>query len=330
MFKLKAIKLINKINRATVFLAIFSLLLSLLTYKLCNYIAVKYFFDKIIYQKSTVYGYGLDSQIALSKFGDRSKDVIALDSNNPNVLGLSDDKSFKIAIIGDSFVWGQGLENNQRFVTILNKKLSSIQPTKIISLAIPGWNILDFVDAYNKMKKNFSPDLIIFTVVTNDVFINKTDSDNPITKFCLSINNNHTPFYDFDMDTITKNNPGAASDVFLQARKQGWENPTNLCVLDTSLDILPMDKTIYLVAEDYVEWSETKLYKQHLLAKNKYIISSSLGKNIPEYSEYFDGPVFKLLRISPVEGHPNSIANKMFADILFNEITSNPKWNFSK
>jgi len=213
-----------------------------LTYKLCYFIAEKYFFDKLFYQKSVIHGY-INSD-NYQQYGERAKDIVTLKGNNQNkTLGISTN-IFTIVVIGDSFTWGQGIRNNQRFVFLLNQKFNSLRPTNIISLAMPGWNILDYKNYYDQARQLYSPDLYIFTVVDNDNYINKSDSNNSIVQGCQSKFSGYNPIYDVSV----KENYPESNDITKDSANASlisWNNPLNLCILDNSLQQLPT-RTLHL------------------------------------------------------------------------------------
>ena len=157
---------------------ILSLISITLTVKFSLWISETFFFDKFYYYKSVAHGYWVPGKnLSWKDFGKRGQDLIALvppvknkKSNTGNVLGTSADKAFTIAVIGDSFVWGQGLEENDRFVDILESKLNKILPTKVISLGNSGDGIVENYIKY-KMLIAINPDidLYMFGVVFNDL-----------------------------------------------------------------------------------------------------------------------------------------------------------------
>jgi len=125
-------------------LAILSTILSIL---LTFWISEEWFFDKVYYQKSVLHGYWPPGkELLYIDFGRRGQDISKLldfihnPASYPNKIKTT---GFTIVIIGDSFVWGQGLRESQRFTTILNKRLNSIRPTSIIQLGSNGDSLLD-------------------------------------------------------------------------------------------------------------------------------------------------------------------------------------------
>jgi hypothetical protein len=111
-----------------------------------------------------------------------------------------------------------------------------------------------------------------------------------------------------------------------------WNNIINQCIVNNSLSLLPTQNAIYLIDKDYNRQNEEfKVYLKLLNNNNKYLISTEVGRFMEKYKQYFiSEDIYSNFEISKMELHPNAIANQMYADILFDEITTNPSWNFKK
>jgi hypothetical protein len=102
--------------------------------------AETYFFDKFIYDKNPRYGYFAQGTTTAS-FGKRAEELLHLEEFQNNqkqgttgVSGETADSRYAVVVIGDSYVWGQGLRNEDRFAYILEKKLNTIIPSHVMSL----------------------------------------------------------------------------------------------------------------------------------------------------------------------------------------------------
>ncbi|HWS48741.1 MAG TPA: hypothetical protein VN174_01660 [Candidatus Methanoperedens sp.] len=306
----------KKTNRI-ILLVLLSLSLCVIVSYLCYRLAEKYFFDKFFYQKSNTHGYVLSEEnFNFLDYGDRGKDLSAL--NNLNELkGEILQNQFRIAIIGDSHVWGQGVRNNQRFAKLLEKRLNKIRPTRVFSYGKRGNNTLDYYNSYQRISNLIFANLYIILPVTNDAILNKSNTNDPITNNCQKKYINEKPTYfieDFPIDSIIN---------------QSWKNPINQCVVDQSIQLLPKDNAIFLIDKDYHrDNTQFDYYHQLLTKNNKTTISTSIGKYMDKYKRYFDEKVYMNFSLSPTDPHPNALANQMYSDILFSEITTNPKWSF--
>ncbi|HWS48742.1 MAG TPA: hypothetical protein VN174_01665 [Candidatus Methanoperedens sp.] len=292
-------------------LILLSAITCLITYFICYYIAEKYFFDKIFFQKSVTHGYWTtNSKLSYADFGDRAKDIITLNSSNSDVLGTFDDHNYKIVILGDSYLWGQGIKNPDRFAHILENKLNKIRPTKVYSLGIGGDNIFD---NYLKYKKSLSvfgqANLYIFGLLYNDFLLNgdnRYSSDDFLN--ILIRNCPQNVIYDVD------DNP--SPDKYYQAVKSSLSiNSANYCAYKNLLPLLPKSNTIYINLSSIQGVFDINDEFNNIISNDLNII------NIP-YNISINSSVSK------AESHPSSKSNKIYANTLFNEIITNPQWGF--
>lgn len=298
------------------FLFLISLLLCFVVCCLCYFVAEKYFFDKFFYYKSVKHGYWVDKTLNLQNFDDRAKDLISLFQDDSQILGISDNHNyFKIAIFGDSFVWGQGVTNNQRFPVLLEKDLNKIRPTKIYSFGGCGDNIFDNYVKYQLSQKIFGKmDLYIFALYNNDLVFNddnRYDTNQFLSKLNVGCSGNTI----FD-PTFS----GIPNADFNTPRKLSFNEETiNYCAYKRLLLLLPKEKTIYINLSNMTEkWEVQTIFSQ--------IIKSDLNVLEPKYETLCDNK--KTCYISEKDRHPSPLIHKFYSDILFKEITTNPKFNF--
>jgi hypothetical protein len=308
------LKMIKKIMGICILL-LFTFLVGVSTYKFCYFIAEKYFFDKFFFNKSTAHGYWTINQSRLSDFGDRSKDLAIILSDNIQTLGATDDGSYKIAIIGDSYVWGQGIRNDQRFVKILEQKLNRIRSTKIISLAESGDNIFDHYQKYLSAKKYYgSVNLFVFGLLYNDLLFNPPDTS-PY----------HTPEYLQSVSNFGCTGPEIFSSAKNENVYQTFDpNSLNYCSYKQIIKLFPKDNAIYLNLGDMTEnsdWPNQQSFNQ--------LIREDLNIFTPFSDKIMSNKHPNKYNVSIKDPHPSALANEIFADVLFKEITTNPKWDFS-
>lgn len=318
-------KIIKKIS-----ILILSTATCLACYLLCLFLAEKYFFDKFFYQKSTIFGYW-------PSYNFQTRDIFnqALQTNQKDKF-VFDKDDYIIAIIGDSYVWGEGIKDNQRLSNLLEKKLNKIRPTKIISIGIPGDSIFNYFKNYQKLSQIISPNLYIFPLVYNDALIRTYDTNgNCLAEpdyqdiqrqcsqkfpkqtiinepYCYLTNQGYTFNKKADREFI--------ANKFAEAWHASWQNPINLCIVNTSLQKMPTTNAIYFITEDYQNNDPYyAILKKELSNTSKTVVLSSSGLN---------GQSLSSLQVSQNEPHPSALANQIYTEILFKEITSNSKWQF--
>src|SRR5579864_3765980 len=72
---------------------------------------------------------------------------------------------YRIVVIGDSFAWGQGIERNERFSDLLGQALGPRY--EVFNFAIPGDNMPEHLIRLDKAL-TVSPDFILLEIYTND------------------------------------------------------------------------------------------------------------------------------------------------------------------
>lgn len=287
-------------------IGILSVLLSFFSYQLCYFVAEKYFFDKFFFFKSISHGYFVpgSKNTSLKRYGERSIDITALNLGNQIQLPKT---NYKIIVIGDSLVCGQGIRNSQRFVRLLSDKLNLIKPTTVISLAMGGDNIFDNYKKYVDSQKIYGDaDLYIFSLFNNDLLLN-TDDRYHTNSYLDSL---------YGQSCKNKLKIVDGSDVNLMDTFN--QDTYNYCLLQKIVSNFPSNKSIYLNMGSLVtpNWPE-QVQTEQLFSKYFTLLSI---KNINNAD----------FLISYQEFHPNSTANYIYSNVLFNEITTNPQWNFTK
>jgi hypothetical protein len=287
---------------------------------LAYFIGERYFFDTLFYKKSIAHGYWVNKKNTLADFGRRSEDIVNLlsteNQDNRHVLGTQGDGSFNIAVIGDSFVWGQGLRDEERFVHLLQEKLDVLRKTKVYSFAWGGDNIFDNFAKYQTIQSTYPIDVYIFFLVGNDLLIKdlryQHDATKTVSDYCRALTGGEQVQDSF----ATSSGPEA------------FMNVASLCSLDVMSRVYPTEKSIYFYIDDYPGFN---LYIESFAKTGHYLVSARKAQHIPKYSKYFGAWGAKNESwkfVSKKDRHSSSIANSMFSDVLFNEIISSQVWRF--
>lgn len=326
----------NKLDK-TIITLLLSIVLSIATLFSCYIISEKYFFDKFFYQKSIIHGYGMYGQkpVKLEDYGNRAKDLINLNFNIQSHNTTT--KKYTIALIGDSYAWGMGVRYPQTVAPILEKKLKKINKnTDILLLAKPGDSILDYYSSYKKISNSTNIDMYIFILVFNDLAFNFDDRlhDNDYEHILENCRISNGPInYLINWQDFAKQHPNHNWDDVVKEQtdniNKSWSNPANICALNTISKTLPQN-SLFFITDDYENTPNHLYYQTYINEIQKFhsnIIRSNNAKLLPGYESFWKNPT-KRLRISSNEFHPNAIAHKMYAELLYKEVTENKKWNF--
>lgn len=311
-----------------------------LSYKLLYFISENYFFDIFFYYKSPEHGYTtkiwnpLENSNNPEIIEDRISDLRALVnlSKNSSVLGVSNEHDFfNIAIIGDSMVYGLGIRNDERLSILLEKKLNKIKPTKVYTLALPADGIIENYTKFLLAKKYYSPDLYIIEVLTNDLVFesfNKYPEEINIYKELKTL----CPGIEF-VKPSTSPNESYENMIHNQYYPSFSSQYSNVCILSEIIrKIIEQDKRVIFFSFETIPTNKLPDIPQTSAEKNQKILQIlsekivETGGNVVDIKTDYDW----FTPVSEKEGHPSNETNELFARILYNEITSNEEWGFSK
>lgn len=161
-----------------------------------------------------------------------------------NSLGLRNEEvqfgkqetTFRLLVLGDSFIWGDGLKQNELISSKIASQLDKKDPrnVEVINGGIGGFNTKDEYNQLVRLFPYYEPDLVILFFFTNDVLA--TDTSNQITNWKVNLNDflrENSAFYSFlyySIKNFLSLNSGAPSlflpsDYFdIDDSKPGWVN----------------------------------------------------------------------------------------------------------
>lgn len=98
-----------------------------------------------------------------------------------NSLGFRDDEhdvqrsddAFRIVVLGDSFVWGFGVDNQDIFTVHLRNALSHVE---VINLGVTGYNLSQTHQLLRQTGLAYEPDLVVVVVCQNDITTSRIPS----------------------------------------------------------------------------------------------------------------------------------------------------------
>jgi len=288
-----------------------------------QFVAERYFFDKFYYRKSVAHGYEPrpNAPLPRSEFGRRAQHVVQLNAadrpaGQAKLAPRPGSSPYTIVVLGDSFCWGSGLRDEQRWVHLLEERLNKVRPTRIIPLCEPGNGLLDHLMKYRASRRLWSADLYLFALVTDDLlyYYQKTYKDRAVMAALAACA--HLPAVRW-----TGNSTLA---MLAQAYTEG---SANRCVMEQVITRLPAQRAIYV---DYGwPWNTyaplDEVLMQRLRQQGREVMT--LIKDPEEEAEDAQGgldqdgaPAFYY--VSERERHPSRRLNAAFAEALYQRITS--------
>ncbi len=329
--------------RKRLFLVGVSSVVTLATIVGCLKVSELYFFDRFYYDKVPELGYvkPIENPLANvhnpSTIEHRIKDLrLVFSPSAPpatqKVLGTSDDRTqnqpYKILLIGDSVVYGNGVRESQRMSAILEKELNKVRPTKVYTLAESGDSIVDNYYKFEKAEKIIHPNMSIFGMVVNDFLLDQTDK------------------YPGEVDFYNQ----LRQECPQEERKVVWTGPqmtiyeamdlnllpsadpkyANICYLDKILDRL-RDKQVMFFS--FAPLRDKNTDPEGSYEKKGWQVMNAYAFKVKEHGLYFTStlgiPDFTFIPISTMEGHPSPKTHKDFGEYLATVIIHDRRWGFT-
>lgn len=335
-------------TRATKLLLIcgLSLLFVSVAVLVCVHLAQTVFFDKFFFQKSEYFGYsGYDESLVYSP---RNADLyhfgLLTDQHfsfpqEVSTQNNQEDEYFAVAVIGDSFAWGQGVTKKKRLSVQLQQKLNRWRPTRVYSLGLPAESIVDAVAKIEAVTRKENVDLFVIPAVQNDALLlpeaNYNRYSSPTAQAIIDDCHNLNPTLPVrtspDWRQVPLEDMAAVAVKLEQDTHESWTVEPNRCMIKASLQRikeLSKGKVLFVITDDYTpEQSLFGEYKALLKEAQLPFISSLQLKNDPRYQKYWQNPG-KFFHVSPRELHPSALAYGMYADLITAELLTNPLWKF--
>jgi lysophospholipase L1-like esterase len=117
---------------------------------------------RFAYRQDTSNGHG--ASVRAGDGGDASPIVNSLGFRE-GPIGPKDPDQFRIAIIGDSFSWGQGLQERERFSNLLDAQLGPRY--EVLNFGMPGHTMPEHVDELEPVLK-LKPDFVLLQLYINN------------------------------------------------------------------------------------------------------------------------------------------------------------------
>ncbi len=331
---------VKKLLKITV---LFGLVVSflLLTIEFAWQMTERYFFDRVFYQKSALYGYIQDETKTSNLIAtplhhwaieQRLADLRTLwrhDAENTDYPEKFDKSVFKVAIIGDSYIYGTGVLEPERLSSVLERKLNTIRPTKVYAFAQMADDVLDYYANFLVAERRLKPDLYIVSIVWNDfeVWGDKHALQDTLRQrlqtICMNpeFKEHFSPDTDSWLEIIRDHSIHAISPA-----------SNNYCYMNEFIKDIQTERKVMFFNFNHFEgaqWCQQTDNIEHIyhsFIMNEY--ESLINKN--------DGVVFgidvedwlKWESVSPEETHPGKTMHALGAQILLDELLRDPIWGF--
>ncbi len=228
---------------------------------------------------------------------------------------------FRIAVIGDSFSFPDGVELEDAYHSLLEKRLnleSGAKKYEFINFSVGGYGPLAYLTVLQVKALRYSPDLILIGFCpTNDYRLENISSVKPY--FPKRAPNPFFHLYSLEkLRDIFMRRVTLTGNVYERLNKEIKENALSAENLESlgeffsKVGILAKSKGIPVVIANLNIWPTPAAYLMELQKKSK-----AQGFHFIDLSAPFSGNYSRKYQIFRADYHPNTAANQIFADHLY-------------
>lgn len=319
-----------------IILFLFATVFLILSITVLYFLAEKYFFDRLFYQKSVRHGYynfwptqvhDWDYLAEKFNFDHRHDELLKLVRVAQNDQAAKDyfkqensNDTFKVALIGDSMFFGTGLRKKQAIGEILERKLNKeFIDSKVYNYSFSGDDALDNYVKYKLINEWLKPDLIVFQLMNNDLIFGQFTNYpfKEISYQLLSKNCQDKLLFPDSDRTINFNEDFSVllNDYYDPSFNKETQN---FCLLAEIIKEIDLKKTI-LLSYGCPRFFEDCSSGDHDYCLNEDIYARYLTL-FPEDVKVVNTCGEAYLRVSKKEGHPSQATNELMAEKIFKVI----------
>jgi lysophospholipase L1-like esterase len=256
--------------------------------------------------------------------------------------------AFRIMVLGDSFTFGQGIGEEERYTTQLEKQLREQFPWRtieVLNLGVCGYSAVDEAKLLEKIGPLLRPNLVLVQFTGNDVREQVPERERyrwalPIPEGVKPLILHHSKFmswltikYDgLLMNLGVRPNAGASLEAAYDSNSGEWKEFVGaygrMLEWSKAQRIPPPLVGLFLAPQysdaqlnDFIDMTPAILVQDRFV-KQVGATLSEMGIPTVDYLPLFQQNNKQDMMVSKWEGHPNALANRLYAEGFLDAITS--------
>lgn len=241
----------------------------------------------------------------------------------------TDKTSFRIAVLGDSFIWGEGVADSVIWTHKLEKRFQDNGINcEILNWGLDGWSTLDEYKFLTNHGLEYQFDYLIFAFVINDPVMDSTFFKDFIDQWGFFNQSILTPISKIFPNDVTfcRNRLNGVAAKYLNFGYTKWLN--NLYTADNLAEYSDLLKKIKQLCESRnIKYSFVITPENHNVLLKKYIdkITPILERDSVKYLDLFPYVMGELgnypnraLWGTPADSHPGNLVTDLYAKHIYN------------
>ena len=240
---------------------------------------------------------------------------------------------YRVMVVGDSVTYGEGLAVEWRFSNLLEQWLGEHYRIEFINLGRKGFESEDILKVVKKYLPTVQPNLVIYAVCLNDFLPSRRGQyENydayalPVPKGLADYVMQHTRAGAF----LSEAYDGALrrlrlrsdfySDILADFRGYQQRFGRDVMEMNRTVEAAGLPPMVALVVDQYPRYGGPG----HRIARIAEQALSKAGATVIETEDYYRRYNNQSMNVSRWEGHPNEVANYIWARMIMRELQVRP------
>jgi lysophospholipase L1-like esterase len=230
---------------------------------------------------------------------------------------------YRVMVVGDSLTYGQGLPEQDTFVALLNRWMGGTHRIEFLNMGVQGYQSTDVLRVVKKFVPELKPDLVIYAVCLNDFLPSgrgqyRHDYEFPLPDEWKRFFIRHTRLGALMDQAYDKALRGLhlRRDFFDDILRdfEGYQQRFRQDVgdMNAAIGAAGLPPLIAIVVDQYVTYDG----RGHRIARAAEKYLAEAGAEVIGTDEYYRKYNGRMMRVSNWEGHPNEIANYIWARMV--------------
>ena len=224
--------------------------------------------------------------------------------------------TYRVAVLGASYVMGAGVENNETFESIIEERLnaqvdtSNVTQYELLNFSVGGYGLIQQVTVSHEQVFDFEPDAILYIAQPGEV-------RRTIERFLPAIMNNHT-IRSPELKAILEKSGITDGMKRAEARDRLYQLDEELVQWGYQQIA---DLAIENNAETFIAYlpNTARQFEEGEIAYLNDLVHS-MGYKTVSLEGVYDSYSLESLQIAPWDLHPNPMGHKLIADKLFEKL----------
>lgn len=236
---------------------------------------------------------------------------------------------YRVLVVGDSLTYGQGIEEKDTYVALLNDWFSKDYRIEFLNLGAEGYQSEDVLNAIREYVPKLKPNLVIYGICQNDFLPSGVGQYSNVDAYAvplphrlktLLISHTYTGALLNDVYDGALRRLHLRSDFFDDIL--GNFNHYNdrfrkdVAAMNVFIGAAGLPPLVALVLDQYPHYGG-RGYRISMMAEDA--VRAAHAELIPT-TDYYVRNNYKVMNVSRWEGHPDEVANYIWASMIANEL----------